>query len=232
MTWCTIIWPTPQRWVRTHSRRSQAHASHRGPGLMMPRAALLMEVAKRDGFRTKSTDAVQLDREAEPDMPKWGEEPAWKVGMSAAQQLRRQEDLGSAPIPNKRLADLAGTQVKAIRNTDKHFDEFSFVMHSNARTSHVALRPKVETGRRFELARLIGDRLFAPEENLQPATRAYSYRQKVQRAFAAHFLSPQEAVMDMLGDDEPAERQHDIASHFQVSEYTVGNLIDSHGLAW
>ena len=64
--------------------------------------------------------------------------------MSAAQQLRRQEDLGSAPIPNKRLADLAGTQVKAIRNTDKHFDEFSFVMHSNAKTSHVALRHNCE----------------------------------------------------------------------------------------
>ena len=209
-----------------------AHASQRGPGLKMPRAALLMDVAKRDGFRTKTTDTVRLNPEAKKDMPTWGADAAWKVGMSAAQQLRLQEDLGWAPIPNKRLADMAGTQIRAIGNTDKHFDEFSFVMRSNANTSRIALRPKVETGRRFELARLIGDRLFARDENLLPATRAYSYRQKVQRAFAANFLSPQEAVMDMLGDDDPEERQHDIASHFRVSEYTVGNLIDSHRLAW
>ena len=209
-----------------------AHASQRGLGLHMPRAACLLEVAEREGFRTKPKDAVRLDPKAKEEMPTWGKDPAWKIGMNAAQQLRRQEKLALDPITNKRLADLAGTQVNAIANTEKYFEEFSFVMGSNAKESHVALRPKWETGRRFDLARLIGDRLFPTEESLRPATRAYSYRQKVQRAFAAHFLSPQNAVMDMLGDDDPEERQHDIANHFQVSEFTIGNLMDSHGPAW
>ena len=33
-------------------------------------------------------------------------------------------------------------------------------------------------------------------------------------------------------DDDPEERQHDIANHSQVSEFTIGNLIDGHVPAW
>ena len=209
-----------------------AHSSQRGEGLQIVRATDLENIAKREGFRSSGKNAVRLSQDAQANVPKWGEVPAWQVGKAAAAQLRSQENLELDPIENKRLADLAGTHVKAITTTEKNFDEFSFVINCDAKASHVALRPKWETGRRFDLARLIGDRLFPTGESLCPATRAHSYRQKVQRAFAAHFLSPVQAIEAMLNDDDSEEGKREIANHFQVSDLTIDNLADSNIPAW
>lgn len=62
-----------------------------------------------------------------------------------------------------------------------------------------------------------------------PATRAYTYRQKVQRSFAAEFLSPFLAVDGMLGYDYSMENQQDVAEYFQVSPLTIRTLLVNHG---
>ena len=95
---------------------------------------------------------------------------------------------------------------------------------------HIALRSKWETSRRFEFARLLGDRLFNEntyndQEPLSPATRSYSYRQKAQRAFSAELLSPWPVVKEMLGSDYSDENQEHIADHFQVSYRTINTLL-------
>ena len=176
-----------------------AHWSGHAVDLHMVRAADLKNIAKREGFRSSGKNAVQLNQEAHKNVPQWGEVHAWQVGKAAAEQLRAQENLGLEPVQNNRLADLAGTHSKAITNTEKHFEGFSFVINNNAKASHVALRPKWETGRRFDLARLIGDRLFPTDESVCPATRAHSYRQKVQRAFAAKLPQPCASNRDHAG---------------------------------
>jgi hypothetical protein len=209
-----------------------AHSSQSGAEVHMIRAAELKDIAQREGFKSSGKDAIQLSPEAQSHVPRLGEVPAWQVGKAAADQLRAQENLGLDPVPNKRLADLAGTQSRAITNTDKHFKEFSFVINSDAKAAHVALRSKWETGRRFDLARLIGDRLFPTGESLCPATRTHSYRQKVQRAFAAHFLCPVQAIDAMLSDDDSEDGKQDIANHFLVSEKTVDNLVGANIMAW
>ena len=89
------------------------------------------------------------------------------------------------------------------------------------------------TSRRFDLARLIGDRLFSESdltigEPLTPATRSYSYRQKAQRAFAAELLSPWETVKAMLNNDYSQENQEQIADHFAVSQMTINTLVANH----
>ena len=96
------------------------------------------------------------------------------------------------------------------------------------------LRSRWKTGRRFELARLIGDRVLAaradrPAETLFPATRTYSYRQRAQRAFAAELLSPFAAVDDMLADDLSEDRQTDASRHFGVSPTTIRIRLVNHG---
>lgn len=91
------------------------------------------------------------------------------------------------------------------------------------------------TGRRFELARLVGDRSFASStrlsaESLFPATRADGYRQKAQRAFAAELLSPFDAVDDMLRDDDYSEdSQRRAARRFDMSEMTIQTALVNHG---
>jgi hypothetical protein len=64
---------------------------------------------------------------------------------------------------------------------------------------------------------------------LMSATRAYTYRQKMQRSFAAELLSPFEAVEEMLAGDYSAENQQDAAQHFQVSDLTIRTLLVNHG---
>ena len=119
--------------------------------------------------------------------------------------------------------------MSAIENISVCSDELSFIIAGDGNRSRLALRPKWETGRRFDLARLIGDRLVDGVERLLPATRAHSYRQKAQRAFAAELLCPYDAVDDMLDIDISEERQTEVAEHFQVSPLAIRTLLVNKG---
>ena len=91
------------------------------------------------------------------------------------------------------------------------------------------MRSKWENGRRFDLARLLSDRIVAPVGGkLFPATRAYTYRQKMQRSFAAELLSPFDAVEAMLEGDYSTENQQEVADYFKVSPLTVRTLLVNH----
>ena len=62
-------------------------------------------------------------------------------------------------------------------------------------------------------------------EPLRAVTRSYTYRQKAQRAFAAEFLAPIEAVDAYLDGDCSDDSQNEAAEHFQVSSYTIRSLL-------
>ncbi len=79
------------------------------------------------------------------------------------------------------------------------------------------------------MARLLGDRLVnAKMSQLFLATRSYTFRQKMQRSFAAELLCPFEAVDEMLSGDYSEENQQDAAEHFQVSELTIRTSLVNH----
>ena len=197
-----------------------------GP-INMPSAKRIEEIAKRQGFDAKPADAVRLNSGA--GLPVWEEVEAWRVGEAVAGVVRHQEKLGTEQIDNARLAELAGTTSYAISKHTRRSDELAFALDRNGEGTRIAFRSKWETGRRFELARLIGDRLFGGSRRLFPATQAYSYRQKAQRAFAAELLSPFEAVSEMLGNDDSDEKQADIAQHYQVSPMMIQTLLVNKG---
>ena len=189
----------------------------------VPWADYFTDMAQQQGFDARAGDAVALNSVA--GIPAWGETAAWRVGEAVAHVIRGQERLGAEPISNRRLTELAGTSPDAITDKSRRTDAISFLLGHGNGAARVALRSKWETGRRFDLARLIGDRLFANSDQLLPATRAYSYRQKVQRAFAAELLSPFTAVDDMLNGDYSEEMQLEAAEHFGVSPMTVRSLL-------
>lgn len=190
-----------------------------GPDRMMS-AADIAETAASSGFDADPGDAVTLSAAVAPDAE------AWRAGVRMAQELREREGLNGHPIPNARLAAFAGTTADAISRHDRRSEKLSFVLNREDGGASVALRSKWETGRRFDLARLVGDRAFGAAtgsmaEPLWPATGAYSYRQKMQRAFAAELLCPFAAVDEMTRSDDSGERQRDVAERFNVSELTV-----------
>ena len=164
---------------------------------------------------------------------KYGEEEAWQIGKELAGMLRSQEKLNVKSISNRQLAQCAGLKESAISDLSNHWEKMSFRFKNDNSVSKLTLRPKWETGRRFDLARLIGDRVARefwklPEERLSPATDASSYRQKLQRAFAAEFLCPIEYIDEISGKDYTPEKQRKVAKEFNVSEQVVSWQIWNH----
>jgi hypothetical protein len=190
-------------------------------------AAQLREIAAAKGFDASPRDVVRLALGS--GLPRRGEVPAWRHGAAAAKLLREQEKLGVEPISNAQLAKLAGTEAASL-DAPKFGSELSFALDENLSRGRVVLKSKWKTGRRFELARLLGDRIArGVGDKLLTVTRAYTYRQKMQRSFAAEFLSPFEVVDEMLAGDYSAENQQDVAEHFDVSPITVSTLLVNHG---
>jgi len=146
-----------------------------------------------------------------------------------AKALRAQERLGDdTAITDKTLAQLISVDQAALDGSTITSSGISCLFAEEKNEGRVLLRSKWKTGRRFELARLLGDFLVEGDGTLHPATRAYTYRQKVQRSFAAELLSPFGAVMNHLQGDFSAEAQADVANHFKVSELTIRTQLVNH----
>ena len=199
-------------------------AAHGGQGATPPTAADLWQSAQTNGYDARPRNAVQLAG----DTLTPSETPAWRLGAEAARALRTQEGLGADSIADDRLAAFAGVAVDALQGI-RIGQSLSFAIDRTDDDGKVVLRSKWKAGRRFELARLLADRAVAPVDGrLHVATRAHTYRQQMQRSFAAEFLSPFEAVDAMLNGDYSAEAQSDAAEHFQVSDRTILTLLVSH----
>ena len=156
--------------------------------------------------------------------------PAWKVGSDLAKEVRSAADLNGDRVEDRKLAELLGTTPSAI-SSQKLTDRFSWIL-GNKGGRKLALRSRSKTGRRFDAARLLGDSLqFSMRgEALLPATRSYSYRQKMQRAFAAEFLSPWHSVDDRLRGDYSPESLERVANGFSVSSWVIDNHLMNHGI--
>lgn len=195
-------------------------------GKEVPTAENLKEMARCTGFESRPNDVVRLQDEAA--LSPVGYVAAWKRGAEAARALRDQEKLGSAPILDKQLAEMAGVPAETLDKLSSG-SNLSFAIDTSEDSGRVVLRSKWKTGRRFDLTRLLGDRIAGgASETLFPATHTRTYRQKLQRSFAAEFLCPFEALDDMLGGDYSEEMQEESANYFNVSPLTVRTLLVNH----
>lgn len=187
----------------------------------------IRDMAEVDGVKAAPRDAVRL---AAFSGVSWGGDvPAWRVGAAAARALREQEGLGAASISDRRLAQMAGT-LERVLEAPAALQQISFVLDERMESARIVLRSRWHAGRRFDLARLIGDRLIRGwGEPLHPATHGGTYRQKAQRSFAAELLAPFEAVDEMMHGDYSAEHQQEVADYFDVSVMTVNSLLKNHG---
>jgi hypothetical protein len=199
-------------------------AAHKTMSGKVLNAAELRAVAST-GYDATLGSVINLATRA--SLPPVGQIPAWRRGAEAAQNLRLQEHLGAAPLSNQRLAEMLGVN-RRILSEDVVGPEISFVLNEAPNSARIVLHPKRETGRRFEMSRLLGDQLTTAGQCLFPATKAYTYRQKMQRSFAAELLCPFEALADMLHGDYSAEAIEEASEYFSVSELTVRTLLVNH----
>ena len=203
-------------------------ADHSQGGLVMT-ADDLRDTAGRAGFPGSQRDTVRLGPGRIP--PEDPNRAAWQLGTLLAQALREQEKFEDRALPDDRLSALTGVTKDCLSDKDRRAD-IAYMLDGKDDGTRIVFRSKWPTGRRFELARLLGDRLMnAREMGLFPATRAYTFRQKAQRSFAAELLAPYQAVEAMLGENySDEEAQKEVATHFQVSELTIRTLLVNHHL--
>jgi hypothetical protein len=187
---------------------------------------LLDETLQSQGTRLDSSSVNDLSRLRD----EWSVEgPPWKRAERAAKIAREIWNMDGRPVANAVLAGLVGADEPLITGrpaTDVPMAAAKWTTPER-KTWDVILRSNWEGGKRFELCRLIGDGLIAPEgELLLPATRAKTSRQKFQRAFAQEFLCPFEALLERLGSRPPDDDEIESAArHFGVSPLLIRSTL-------
>lgn len=158
----------------------------------------------------------------------------WKKGEVLADLARREWSINGDAINNRELAEVCGVPEDWIRGG---FDEdvpipAGFRDSSEGDSLVVSVKKRHPTGRRFALARIVGDHLLAGAgDRLLPVTDAATDRQKFQRAFAQAFLCPFEALKSHLGSEVPDDDFiEDAAQHFEVSSWLVRSALINHGV--
>lgn len=189
-------------------------------------ADALATLAGEAGF---ISDPRNRFRPADWNAPSRAQTPAWVLGKQAARVVRRELNIEIAPLGDRKLAELGAVAERAIREGGGGAP-FAYTLRKSPSRSRTVFRSRWRTARRFELARLIGDHIIERgSEPLVLATRAGTYAQKAQRAFAAELLCPFEGLEDYLVGDYSDEGQEAAAEHFDVSPLTIGASLANHG---
>lgn len=159
--------------------------------------------------------------------------PPWQRGRTLAKQVRSCMGLGGTPIEDGRLCELLGLSKEQAINTPSsaHPPLGMAIRHDGTSRMKFLLSKRNRYGRRFELARLLGDHLMGNiNSTWLPATNTKTARQKAQRAFAAELLCPIDALQEQLDGDFSNDAMDDAAEDFGVSTEAVKTQLVNNGL--
>lgn len=153
-------------------------------------------------------------------------------GWLLAKEARAAWGFGSHPLSDEMITDLLNVSVDTLRSNSSARRPLGLAIRSqDTNDLRLLFHKRNRLGLRFEAARFIADHILNPvRERWLPATDTGTARQKVQRAFAAEFLSPIHALKDFLGDDFSPGRIEEAGDYFGVSELAVKSHLANHGL--
>lgn len=150
----------------------------------------------------------------------------WKTGYEIANWARKQLHLDGEPVSFD--ADKSVAVVDLAANSSRLMGVVG------NQSPACAIRPVVETARRFAMARAVGDFLMREETGPSLLTSMRTDRQSRTRAFAAEFLAPSDGIRRRLGsvrdrwvDNETVD---ELANEFNVSTQVIANQIRNHHL--
>lgn len=157
----------------------------------------------------------------------------WERAVHDAQALRRVMGNVSRPMASTELHGLLGLSSAAVANwsVPEGRSPVAVAMPTNGRELKFVPRKRNPVGQRFELARFLGEYLRPSTEkgHWLASTDLKTSRQKYQRAFAAEFLCPIEALTFFLNGDFSSYAIDEAADQFEVSERTVTSLLQNNG---
>ena len=157
----------------------------------------------------------------------------WERAIHDARALRRKMGNVSGPIPNRSLHDLLGLNGEAVASWSAPAGRspVAVAIPTNDHQLKFVPRRRSPAGQRFELARFLGEYLRPStcEARWLASTDLATSRQKYQRAFAAEFLCPIDALTSFLGGDFSSYAIEEAANEFNISEQTVTSLLLNNG---
>jgi hypothetical protein len=181
------------------------------------------EIAAANGSRwtCQFADAIA----AAGDVARDANAPPWLEAEAAAIRVRETLGVASGPIRNKNLSELLNVSADAFRtNQVGAGHDLPYGLRLSAargRGDHVSVRSRWSGDRRFELARALGDAVWA-QDGLGPLARSKTARQKFQRAFAQSLLCPFDDLMAYINTDRPTDEDLSAAAkHFHVADKVV-----------
>ena len=191
-----------------------------------PDLALIGQLASADGImgapEISPDSIVPLDHGA-----------PWERAIHDARMLRHQMGNVSGPVYNKSLYDLLGMSSEAAANWSAPVGRSPVAVAIPVNDRHLKFVPRRRNpaGRRFELARFLGEYLSssAHKGGWLASTDLSTSRQKYQRAFAAEFLCPIDSLTSFLRGDFSSYAIEEAAAEFDVSEKTIESLLLNNG---
>jgi hypothetical protein len=174
-------------------------------------------------------DADGLNGRINLNLPKVGSNtavvmPSWHRGRELARHTRASLGLNGSPVSDGNLCDVLGLQVERALNVQgTSRPPLSLAIRKNqSKEIKFIVRKRNRPGRRFELARFLCDYLIAGESDRWfPVSDAKTSRQRTQRAFAAEFLCPIQALEEFMSGDFSADMVEEAADHFEVAPAAV-----------
>lgn len=157
----------------------------------------------------------------------------WQRANEVATRLRTELDIREEPVTDNQLYDLLGlekSEYEALPSPPRRNISIAVPLENAGFKFHT--RKRYPTGKRFELARFIGDYLLYGNNGASwlASTDLRTSRQKYQRAFAAEFLCPLNGLQAYLDNDYSESAMEDAAEHFKVSQKTVESILTNNGL--
>lgn len=157
------------------------------------------------------------------------EEVPWQWGARLARDLRNRLGKPSGPLENEVLEQVLDTKLPL----EVTYALPSRQLRGSYRNGHpggratLLMTKSLETGQRFELARVIGAAMVSqPGQKVLPVSDAKTALQKFERSFAQELLCPWKDLAeftDERGTDETAIEA--AAEHFKVSELLIESTL-------
>lgn len=193
--------------------------------------------------RTRASDVSICVESASNILSQYSElsystELPWQRASRAATLARDVWGVGQGPVTNDTLSELLGFPADFLEYTPSNGLSVAAGLRTNHGTDavNVVMRAKIQTGRRFEIMRLVADHIAAAsDDHLLPVTTAKTDRQKFQRAFAQEFLLPHDELYGLLGSPAPGEDDishddiEDIAKQYDVSPLLIRTVLVNQG---
>lgn len=152
----------------------------------------------------------------------------WDYGRALAKLTRELLPIKSDFVLDKEFESLIGINDQIISNPETRKAEILFGFASLVDEKgklKIHFKSNLPTSRRFSAARLFADAVLVStnKDKCLPITDAATYRQKIQRAFAAEFLCPIDRLIEFLDGDLSEEKQQEASDYFRVSPWTISS---------